>query len=141
MQLIKFIQFTSLLLLGLVVCQSSTSSTSGGTPSWATAQQAQNYMNCSQKLMSPTCASGQSPTCTQAISTYVSCITCSSNNSSYSAFKSCVQKCGSDFTSDPTAQNDSTVATFVNGMNQCVAAAYSTLFALSTILLLMFTLI
>ncbi|KAL4486069.1 hypothetical protein ABPG72_004003 [Tetrahymena utriculariae] len=134
MQQMKVIQLTLFLLLSLVA------QINGSGPSWATAQQTQNYQACVQILIGPTCASGQSPTCGDAINKFTSCINCQASTS-YSTFKSCVQDCGNTLTQDPTAKNDSTVTAFVNGYNQCVAAAYSAIFGLSTVLLLILALI
>ncbi|KAL4435981.1 hypothetical protein ABPG74_022216 [Tetrahymena malaccensis] len=137
--MIKFIYLIMLLLLSQVACQSS--SNSGSAPSWATAQQTQNYMTCIQKLTGPACASGQTTTCLNAMQAFISCVSCPQNNSSFSAFKTCVQGCGSTLIADPTTKNDNGVQPFVNGYNQCVAAAYSAIFELSTALLLIFSLI
>ncbi|EAR86787.1 transmembrane protein, putative (macronuclear) [Tetrahymena thermophila SB210] len=109
------------------------------TPSWASSSVTQTAKNCVTALVLPTCLA---TTCADAAKAYSTCIICSSNNGSFSAYLSCAKSCANTYINDPTTKGDTTVATYANGYTSCIQAMNGSLLALSgffiTILALLF---
>ncbi|KAL4467820.1 hypothetical protein ABPG74_013155 [Tetrahymena malaccensis] len=85
-------------------------------PSWMTESQAIAALICYFKLQQPTCITN---TCEKAYYTYQQCTQCESNIDTQSNYITCAKSCGTTFANDPTASSDSTVNTFLTGVNAC----------------------
>ncbi|EAR86812.1 transmembrane protein, putative (macronuclear) [Tetrahymena thermophila SB210] len=108
------------------------------SPSWASQSAAQTFATCITALKTPSCAL---TTCTNALSTYTTCIGCSGNNGSYSAYLTCVKGCATTFNADSTTTSDTTAAAYVNGYTTCVQGLNGSLLALSAFFLAAFALL
>ncbi|KAL4502208.1 hypothetical protein ABPG72_000443 [Tetrahymena utriculariae] len=107
-------------------------------PSWMSQSQVGTYLACMTKLTQPSCST---TTCSTAYKTYGTCIQCPSNKDTASNYINCAKTCGTTFTSDATAKSDSTVTTYVDGVNSCNAALNGTILALSAFFIATFALL
>ncbi|KAL4467821.1 hypothetical protein ABPG74_013156 [Tetrahymena malaccensis] len=120
-----------IIAMSAVTCQIS-------YPSWMSQSQAATYISCMLNLKAPTCST---TTCLGAYNTYQTCIQCPNNKDTASHYNTCAKGCGTTFTGDASAQSDSTVTTYVNGVNACTAALNGTILALSAFFIATFALL